>query len=97
MSDIGYNTVESLADRTDKPIMFHVSLYIISDLLDSYSLYFTFDDVNFYYIQREDGHRKLYRTLDAAYIDVCKIDGLNGVMLVTPERNTVGAEYSADD
>lgn len=96
MSDIKFNTVESLAKRSDKPILFHVSLHIISDLLDCYCLYFTYDDINFRYIQTKSGHRKLYRTLDLAYVDVKNIDR-DGVMLCTSEHDQLDHDNWADD
>ena len=87
-----FNTIPYLASRPDKPLIFHASLYIFTDELDTYSLYFTYDDVNFYYVQNAEGRRKIYKTLDDAYLDVCRVDLENGVMLVTSQHSLVDVE-----
>lgn len=92
-----YNTIAYLASRQDKPLMFHVSLYINSDKQDTYSLYFTFDDINFDYVQTGKGRRKTYKTLDDAYLDVVRVDIENPVMLVTAEHNIIDHENWSDD
>lgn len=82
---IRFNTVAHICSQRDKPIMFHVSLCVFSGR-ERYSLYFTYDDVNFDYVQTGKGRRKLYLTLDEAYQDVYRIDPENGVLLVTRQH-----------
>ncbi|TXI36068.1 MAG: hypothetical protein E6Q59_10010 [Nitrosomonas sp.] len=79
---IRYNTVTYLCSQRDKPIMFHLSPCNVQNRF-RYSLYFTFDDEKFDYIQTGKGRRKLYSTIDDAFQDVYRIGSDSAVMLVT--------------
>lgn len=97
ITKLEFNTIAKLASRSDKPLLFHVSLYINSDKQDTYSLYFTYDDINFDYVQTGKGRRKTYKTLDDAYQDVVRVDMENAVMLVTSEHNVIDHTNWNDD
>lgn len=82
-----YNTITRLMTKRAKPRCWFLSLYQDDYNEPRYTLLFTYGDNEPDFIQDSKGYRKTYKTMEAAYADVCRVDLENAVMLVTLQFN----------